>query len=487
MSAGLPLDAAKSGDFAAVRALLDRATRLPAHGKAGRQMKLRVFCLCAGVVASIVSRGSVGLAQTPVPPPVPASLFVQDRFARAVKNQSSAPSYLMATIVNDTTGENKRVCIEGVQLFEAVRKENQLGRGREDWNKTTRLILDNSARIYHFTDKDAWEQVQPRYSPQMLAAVEEQFRPLSTVELAERFSYTKTRGFIKIDDKKSAKEVFDYCAAAAYVLTERGLLAGRGDAGNSLYVITPQMLAEDDKREQSYAEQKWRSDAEGRVFAARLPGYGALVRHFRVRRPQLAEYWSGFCFSVSLNAASPRLVNSIDWLNPVNKKTRKARYDWNQFLPIAAHVERLARLHSWLQVWKTAGPNRTIEAQMYGKSLHNEFDDDFQKDIVPAWKDAGLLGKPYCQLVLRWQEDGQGANATVYLPLPGSGEKRSLIVSSYRPRHATVTGPGLHWLDRLSSFHSFAIASVRQVVVVTPDGDWRLFTLLTGRSAHGKR
>lgn len=242
------------------------------------------------------------------------------------------------------------------------------------------------------------------------------------------------------------------------------------------------MLAEDDKRDQAHAEQRQRSDAEGRAFAARLPGYGALSGQFRVSYPLLAEHWPGFCFSVSLNAASPRLVNSINWLNPVNKKTHKPRYDWNQFLPLAAHVERLARQHPWLQGWKTAGQDRIVEARMYGQNLHNELDDDFTKDIVSAWKDAGFRGKPYCQLILRWQEAGEGANATLYLPQPGSGDNRSLIVSSHRPPHAATTGSGLHWLDRFS-FHSFAIARVRQVVVVMPDGDWELLTLPTRRTA----
>lgn len=116
-------------------------------------MRLRLFCACAGVIAGVLSRGPVCLAQNVLPSPVPASLLVQDRFARAVKNQSSAPSYLMVTIVNDATGETKRVCIEGVQLFEAVRKENRLGRGKRDGNTTMRLLLDNAARTYRFNKR----------------------------------------------------------------------------------------------------------------------------------------------------------------------------------------------------------------------------------------------------------------------------------------------------------------------------------------------
>jgi hypothetical protein len=382
----------------------------------------------------------------------------------------------MVDIVNDATGEKKRVCIEGVQLFGAVRTESRLGRGEADSDKTMRLILNNSSHTYHFHNPEAWRQVQPRYSPELLATVEEQFRGLSAAELAERFDYTKTGGMIRPDGKRSPEELFAYCAAMAHVLTERGLLVGRGDFGNSLYVITPRMLAEDDKRIRGYAEQRRRDEAVGRAFAARLPGYGALTRHFRVHRPELQEQWSGFGFSAALKAAPPRLVNSFSWVNPVNKKTLKARYDWNQFLPTAAHVERLARRHPWLKAWKNVGPNRTIEAQMYGRTLNTEIEDGFRTNIVSAWSDAGLRGKPHCELRLRWQEDGEGANATLYLPLPGSGENRSLIVSSYRPTHATATGPGSHWLDRLS-FRSYVIADVRQVVVVAPTGEWRQITL----------
>lgn len=441
-------------------------------------MRMRVFCVCCGVIAGVLWQGAVCAAQSEPPSSVPSSLFVQDRFERAIENQSSAPYWLMATIVNDTTGETKRVCIEGIQLFEAVRLENKLGRGKQDWKTAKRLILENAARTYRFNNPDAWKQVQPRYSPEMLARVEQELRPLSTAELAARFSSATKGGFIKMDDSLPFKDVIGYCAVAAYVLTERGLLAGRGDFGNSLYVVTPQMLVEEDRREEEYAQKEQRREVEGRAFAARLPGYAAVIKHFKLNQPVLDEYSQGPCFSVTLHPISLRLVNSIDWLNPV-KSQRKARYDWNQFLPIVGHVERLARQHPWLWKWRKVGPDRTIEARMYGRNLNSEFAGDVQKDIVPAWKDAGLSGKPYCQLILRWKEREEGANATLYLPLPGSGETRSLIVRSYWPRHDTVTGLGPHWLDRLPSFRSHAVARVRQVVVVTPGGDWKLLTLPT--------
>lgn len=412
------------------------------------------------------------------PPPVPASLLVPDRFVRAVKNQSTAPSYLMATVVHNATEETKRVCLEGPHLFRAIQTENQLGWGRSSWNKVLQIILSNPTHTYKFTHPDAWQQVQPRYSPAMLVTVTEQLRSVSTVELAERFSYAKTGGIIPIDETKPPQEIFDYCAAATYVLTDRGLYVGRADCGNSLYVITPQMLAEEDALERRYAESTRRSRAEGQDFAARLPGYRSLTRRFRVESAEVGECWPGFCLSARLSAVTSQRVDSMYWLNPVHKKTRKARYDWHELLQLADHIEQLSQRFPWLHVWKTSGPNRRIEANLYGKTLHNELDDDFQKDIVYAWQDAGLRGIPHCQLELRWPEDEEMAVATLYLPPPNASEERSLLVSCSHPPHATVAGNSRHWLDRLS-FHSFHHAALRQAVIVAPRGAWKMLTLPT--------
>ena len=110
-------------------------------------------------------------------PDLPASLLVKDRFARAVRNQSNETYYIMVTVVNDTTGESKRVCIDNQALLGAEFLQNHWGPGRAgslvDWDKIMRAVVDNPTRTYHFTNAKAWEIVQPGYSPQMLARAQE--------------------------------------------------------------------------------------------------------------------------------------------------------------------------------------------------------------------------------------------------------------------------------------------------------------------------
>lgn len=440
--------------------------------------------------ASIVFQ-QAGSSQAAVPPPaVPTSLLVKDRFERAATNLSSAPSYLMATVVNDTTGENKRVCIEGTELFQAIRLQNNWGRGwsgsRENWDKAKRFILGNATRTYHFTKPEAWQAVQPHYTPEMLAVVQERSKKYSTVQLAAIFAHDR-HSEVVLRQNESPAEERGFFEASAYVLTDRGLLVGRGDFGNSLYVITPQMLVENDKREQGYAEQKRRSEAEGRAFAARLAGYAALTKPFRVDRPEVGKLWLGVsvtevdAFTAYLYAKQPRLVNSAYYLNPVDK-ARKARFDWNQFLQAAAHVDRLAHLHPWLEGWKKAGPNRAIEAQIYGKNLHSELHEDVERNLIFPWKDAGLHGKAYCELILRWQERDDDGWAVVYLPLPGSGETRSLITSVHLPKEPA--DPPVFWLDNVLLHSDDRTNPQYFAVVVTPDGEWTRLPLPTRRPAR---
>ena len=423
-------------------------------------------------------------------PGVPAALFVPDRFARAVHHQSSAPYYLIATLVNDATGETVRGCIDGPQLFFAVRLQNKLGRG--DWggsqasrDKTKRLILDNTARTYHFTNPEAWKIAQPRYSPEMVALAQKELSGLSVPEIAARFDYDKTGGLVVLENTpyQTSAELFGYCAALAFVCTERGLLMGRGDFGNGLYVVTPAVLAEEDRREKERAEYQRRSDAEGVALVRRTSGYDALAKRYRIKRPDIGEHIGRdeaedrYTLNVTLLPKTSGVVTEFDVENPVSKTEQKARYDWSQLLPIFAHAERLAKQFAWLRVWKNSGPNRRIEAQIYGKTLNTEYERSLHEDIWPAWKNAGLRGVPYMELRLRWTENDEGANATIYLPLPNSGETRALIVASRRPPHAAgTTGAGKHWLDNLS-FRSDAVAENRQVIIVSPNGDWKLLSL----------
>ena len=175
-------------------------------------MWLRVWCVSASVLAflgSTASPSAVCQAQNGALPLISSSLLVPDRYERAIKHQASAPYYLMVTVVNDTTGEQKTVCLEGPQLFDAVRIENNLGHGRKDWNKTQQLLLGNAAHTFHFTNTAAWNRVQPRYSAQTLSAVAEEFRSFATIELAKRFDYTKTHGIIEADPTDPDHRVYD--------------------------------------------------------------------------------------------------------------------------------------------------------------------------------------------------------------------------------------------------------------------------------------
>ncbi len=391
--------------------------------------------------------------------------------------------YLMATVVNDTTGETKRVCIEGTTLFDAVRFENGLGRGpgltinQEDGDLIIGKILANTARTYHFKTVTGWQIVQPVYTPDYLVLVHEETRSQSTEELARRFDGLHSPGGFFTGDLQPGNRAA-YSAAFAYVLTERGLTVRRDDFSGSLHVVTPKMLADaaKEQRVSNAAEQKRK--AANRAFAARLPGYFLLNKSFTVASADMSLITLArddlYAFSATLQPKKPALITDFFWLNPVNQKTNKAQNDWSQFLPLTKHIERLAQRYSWLRAWKNAGPNRRIEAQLFGTLPHNEWGEDIKKEVVPAWNDAGLGGAPYCELILRWKENAEDCWAVLYLSPPHSHETRALVTRTHVPSYAT--GAGAFWLDRLR-ISSWATSDPRECVVVSPDGQWKRLKL----------
>ena len=386
-------------------------------------------------------------------------------------------STLMVTIVNDPTGETRRVCLEGPQLFEAIRQQNNIGYGTPSRAAIRRLIMDNAARTYHFRDPQAWQRVQPRYSPQMLATVQATFRGVSTADLAAQFARNRNGGLITLGDgNRDTAKLFDYCAASAYVLTDRGLLAGRDDFGNSLYVITPQILADADKQRREFDASRRREAAAGLAFASRLPGYAALTQRFVVNSAAKDTGWREAALSVSLTPRKPGLINNVDWSNPIDSKTHQARYNGNEFLRLTEHAERLAQQHPWLAAWKATGPDRTVSLSIYGKQFHTQLDEDDLKDTQATWREAGLRGQPYCKLALRWPGTRRDRTAVVYLPPPNAGETRSLLVRSGSSLGTEKPLPPRHWLDN-QIFDSFFFHDKRECIVVSPAGEWKRLAL----------
>src|SRR3569833_1390351 len=113
-------------------------------------------------LAAAVDNGARAGRKSPTSKPI-------DFFARAIRAQSSAPYDVLVTVVDDRTHTSRKVCIMAALLVDAVTTEDRLTKG--DRARVEDQSLANKARIYHFSNPCAIEQVKPMYTEAQLATV----------------------------------------------------------------------------------------------------------------------------------------------------------------------------------------------------------------------------------------------------------------------------------------------------------------------------
>ncbi len=199
----------------------------------------------------------------------------------------------------------------------------------------------------------------------------------------------------------------------------------------------------------------------GYKMCLRLEGVDNVKKLFSIENSNLG-WFSLLPYSLLMKLAqsgdSERLVNAARWYNPIDEQNNEAQYNWNDFIKIYTEVNAVVSQHQWLSDWRATSRNRSIEAEIFGIRPHSEYDlDTF---VTPAWKHAGLKGKPYYEVTLR-----RGAKwcGTVFF---GREDSRALVVTFY-------PGDGEHWLDKIDSkvFYHFT-QKVPEYLVIEPTGKW---------------
>lgn len=151
-------------------------------------------------------------------------------YEAAIHNQTTAPSYVMVTIVDANTNVERITCITANLLMGALHKQNRLGYDAEGRLKATELALSNTAHRFTFSSDDALRNILIAFSPEDLEEVRARFAPLSTGELREGFG-TKPWGALH-----SAFADRRYRDAVACVLIERGLSPYMGDLSGAVSI-----------------------------------------------------------------------------------------------------------------------------------------------------------------------------------------------------------------------------------------------------------
>lgn len=156
-------------------------------------------------------------------------------FRRALENHSSAPNYVLITLVSADGSHRRAVCIPAPFLLGAIDREHHLTGDEAGGAKALEIALATPDFAFQFKNPKAIENVQSDYTEVILAEVRAKLKGLSRSELLAGFR----GGGGPLDTLYSHRKSGEYTAwrdAIAHVLIERGLLPGHGDAVGVLTV-----------------------------------------------------------------------------------------------------------------------------------------------------------------------------------------------------------------------------------------------------------
>jgi hypothetical protein len=160
-------------------------------------------------------------------------LLLQDLFIRAIRNESTAPNYVLITVVDDKIKKHRVACIEAPFLLGAIHTERNLSYDKENIKRAIDIALNQKDLTFHFSNPKALKNIEPRYTDAILEEMREKLRPYSNEQLFDGFKSNRG-GFHELYDNSS--DYGAYRNAIAHVLLERGILPGRGCIAGNLTV-----------------------------------------------------------------------------------------------------------------------------------------------------------------------------------------------------------------------------------------------------------
>ena len=157
------------------------------------------------------------------------------QFVHALHNESTAPEYVLFTL--RVPGRPDRlVCTPAPFLLGAIRTELTTGGDKDAGRKATTFAEERAqTRVFEFKQARAIQNVEPSYTPEILAQVESRLAHMGREQLVAELGapasslhrlYRDLRG----QDWQSHRD------AVAHVLLMRGVPVGHGDPVGHLYL-----------------------------------------------------------------------------------------------------------------------------------------------------------------------------------------------------------------------------------------------------------
>ena len=155
-------------------------------------------------------------------------------FEAAIRNHSTAPSYVLITVVEARSTVARSTCTTANFLLGALHREYDLEFDAAGQSRAEQLALEKGSHSFRFTRQQAIDNIPLYFSDNDLAYIREKLQNLSTSQLREGFS---ANGELHQLYRVGSWEQHNaYRDAAACYLIERGLSPGTGDRSDQLWI-----------------------------------------------------------------------------------------------------------------------------------------------------------------------------------------------------------------------------------------------------------
>ena len=157
--------------------------------------------------------------------PVVAAPASAELYRRALEKESTAPSYVLITLVSPDGRSRREVAIPAPFLLGAIHREHRLPYTEAGRARALQLALAQPDRTFQLKDRRAVRNVQPRYTEEQLLAMRERLENETASSLRAGFGGS---GRLHALYERPASAYAALRDAIAHVLLERGILAGHG-------------------------------------------------------------------------------------------------------------------------------------------------------------------------------------------------------------------------------------------------------------------
>jgi hypothetical protein len=158
----------------------------------------------------------------------------QQSFEAAIRDQSTAPLYVLITVVDDRSKSQRLTCTTSNLLLGAIYREYGLRYDKDGKIEAERIAFGNRAHVFHFSKPKALKNIPVYFHENDLRAIRSKLASLSIEQLRSGFSATgELHSIYQVTPWKRHRAYRD---ATACALIERGLSPGLGDRSGQLWL-----------------------------------------------------------------------------------------------------------------------------------------------------------------------------------------------------------------------------------------------------------